>query len=835
MKRTLSKILCTLLVAVMGLSIAPFGRYVGLNPIGIIEAEAASISYYQTNKANVPIWSSSSSKSKKVRVVSKSGTVLKVTKKTINGSANIWYKLEDGNWVYSGNVKEHKHSYAGGKCTGNSCGYEYNYKAYITSFSASFIVVNNNGTKVWSIPYSTGSSVVKRTEPKNAVLKVTGKVKNVHGNLWYQLSDGNWVYSGDLKQRYTIKYNANGGSGAPGSQTFTDGATVKLSTTKPNRTGYTFQGWAKSSGSKEVSYKPGTSYKLSSNLTLYAVWNACTHDYSNNCGVCKKCGYVYNLKITTMSATFVVTSDNGTKVWSKPYSTGSSNNIRTLAKGSTVSIVGSAKNVHNNLWYKLSDGNWVYSGDLKQCFTIIYNANGGSGAPASQIFTDGATVKLSTTKPYRTGYTFLGWAKSSGSKEVSYKPGTSYKLSSNLTLYAVWSGCSHDYSNNSGVCKKCGNEYKLNITGMSATFAVVSDNGAKVWSKPYSTGSSSTVKTLAKGTLVNVIGSTRNAHDNLWYKLSDGNWIYSDSIQCCCKISFNANGGEGVPSTVYVLPSDSFELPNATPKRTGYQFVGWTTDLSKTEAYYIGGRQYCFDKDATLYAVWESCKHEFDSTNACKKCSYRDTVKSWDIKSVENLSQTDAQIKARVNFNKSVKCTQAGFYFGTSKDNLTKNAKYDNININGTYLDMWFLMSKYGQKLKAGTTYYYKFYVVADGVTYYSLVQSFKTKEASVVKSWDIKSIEKLSKTDAQIKARVNFNKSVKCTQAGFYFGTSKDNLKKNAKFDNINIKGTYLDMWFLMSKYGQKLKSGTTYYYKFYVVADGVTYYSSVQSFKTK
>ena len=210
-------------------------------------------------------------------------------------------------------------------------------------------------------------------------------------------------------------------------------------------------------------------------------------------------------------------------------------------------------------------------------------------------------------------------------------------------------------------------------------------------------------------------------------------------------------------------------------------------------------------------------------------------VKSWNVKNIEKLSQTDAQIKARVNFNKRVKCTQAGFYFGTSKDNLKKNAKVDNINYKGTYLDMWFLMSKYGQKLKSGTTYYYKFYVVADGQTYYSSVQSFKTKEASVVKSWNVKSIEKLSKTDVQIKARVNFNKSVKCTQAGFYFGTSKDNLKKNAKVDNINYKGTYLDMWFLMSKYGQKLKSGTTYYYKFYVIADGVTYYSSVQSFKTK
>lgn len=210
----------------------------------------------------------------------------------------------------------------------------------------------------------------------------------------------------------------------------------------------------------------------------------------------------------------------------------------------------------------------------------------------------------------------------------------------------------------------------------------------------------------------------------------------------------------------------------------------------------------------------------------------------WDVKAVEKISQTDAQIKARVNFSEKVKCTQAGFYFGSSKDNLKKNSKYDSISYTGKYLDMWFLMSKYGQKLKADTTYYYKFYVIAQGKTYYSSVMSFKTlpnTASSLKTTWDIKAVEKLSKTDAQIKARANFSKSVKCTQAGFYFGTDKDNLKKNSKYDSINYTGKYLDMWFLMSKYGQTLKAGTTYYYKFYVIADGKTYYSDIKSFTTK
>ena len=44
--------------------------------------------------------------------------------------------------------------------------------------------------------------------------------------------------------KYTISYNANGGSGAPGSQTKYYGTTLTLSSTRPERDGYRFVGWA---------------------------------------------------------------------------------------------------------------------------------------------------------------------------------------------------------------------------------------------------------------------------------------------------------------------------------------------------------------------------------------------------------------------------------------------------------------------------------------------------------------------------------------------------------------------------------------------------------------
>ncbi len=75
---------------------------------------------------------------------------------------------------------------------------------------------------------------------------------------------------------YTIKYNANGGSGAPSSQTKTYGTNLTLSSTKPTRTGYTFKGWALSQADANNGtwyYQAGGTCGKNENLTLYAVWD----------------------------------------------------------------------------------------------------------------------------------------------------------------------------------------------------------------------------------------------------------------------------------------------------------------------------------------------------------------------------------------------------------------------------------------------------------------------------------------------------------------------------------------------------------------------------------
>lgn len=146
---------------------------------------------------------------------------------------------------------------------------------------------------------------------------------------------------------YAITYNANGGSGAPSSQTKWKDQTLKLSTTKPTRTGYTFLGWSTSSSATSATYAAGGNYTANAAATLYAVWKANT-------------------------------------------------------------------------------------------YTVIYNANGGTGAPANQTKTYGKTLTLSSTKPTRTNYNFKGWGTSASATTMAYAAGASYTNNAAVTLYAIW-------------------------------------------------------------------------------------------------------------------------------------------------------------------------------------------------------------------------------------------------------------------------------------------------------------------------------------------------------------------------------------------------------------
>ncbi len=95
-----------------------------------------------------------------------------------------------------------------------------------------------------------------------------------------------WSSSFNIKyaKLYTISYNANNGSGAPGSQTKVHDVALTLSSTTPSRSGYKFMGWSTSSSDSTATYSAGGTYTSNSNATLYAVWKKLDSINASRCG-----------------------------------------------------------------------------------------------------------------------------------------------------------------------------------------------------------------------------------------------------------------------------------------------------------------------------------------------------------------------------------------------------------------------------------------------------------------------------------------------------------------------------------------------------------------------
>lgn len=148
-------------------------------------------------------------------------------------------------------------------------------------------------------------------------------------------------------------------------------------------------------------------------------------------------------------------------------------------------------------------------------FTLNYDANGGTGAPTSQTYKATSQYEMSheftisSQKPTRENYTFLGWSTNRNATTAEYQPNGKIIVTSTTTLYAVWK---ED----------------------APTKPTAPDNG--------------TVKTLLGNSAVKVHCSTPNSgHADVTYPLLDGSFTVGD-----------VQGSSGNYSCVVTVTADSY-------------------------------------------------------------------------------------------------------------------------------------------------------------------------------------------------------------------------------------------------------------------------------------
>lgn len=242
--------------------------------------------------------------------------------------------------------------------------------------------------------------------------------------------------------KYFVFYDANGGTGEPEVQEKLHGTALTLSSIIPVREGYSFAGWASSNTVSAGEYQAGGQYTADADIILYAVWEANTYTVS------------FDAAGGTVSPTSQ-TVNYGEAYGDLPIPSRKSYRF----DGWFTSNEGGAQITSGSLVDLSTDhtlyAHWTYVSTIT--YTVVYDANGGTGTPSSQIKEENASLTLSSLTPsksYIIQYKAAGGSVSPASKNISctfsnwntaidgsgdsYAPGGTYTANTNTTLYAQW-------------------------------------------------------------------------------------------------------------------------------------------------------------------------------------------------------------------------------------------------------------------------------------------------------------------------------------------------------------------------------------------------------------
>ena len=368
-----------------------------------------------------------------------------------------WSTSANGNVVYQPGA-EYKNDQNGGTVTlyakWTAWKHTFTYDKNVPANSKKTDVKNmpGNQTKIYdqnltlqsNVPTRIGYTFVKWTTNKDG----TGTAYQPGSQYSYNRdSDGGTVtlYAVWTPWKYTVRYDKNVPansssqtvSNMPADQTKTEEVNLTLSSNKPSRNGYIFNGWQAQINGKAVDYQPGATLSYDpdvkgSVITLKAKWTAWKHTIHYNAN-----GGDQNSVPTDQTKTFdqaMILSDK------KPTRHGY-NFVRWNTKADGTGTSYEAKGNYNHdqnggtvtlyaIWTP-----WVH--------TVHYDANGGdqSSVPNDQKKTYGQSMNVATKVPTRNEYKFLGWTTGKDGSGTFYNPGDAYYHDQNgqtVTLYAKW-------------------------------------------------------------------------------------------------------------------------------------------------------------------------------------------------------------------------------------------------------------------------------------------------------------------------------------------------------------------------------------------------------------
>ena len=223
--------------------------------------------------------------------------------------------------------------------------------------------------------------------------------------------------------KYTLSYNANGGSGSMSSQTVTEGESTRLRTNSFTRDGYYFTGWNTKADGSGTSYGDGAYAVFYGNTTLYAQWQ-------------KYADYVVSFD----------KNDGSGESYSQTIAYGESAALKAnsfsrpgyIFTGWNTKADGTGTGYSNGATVKPSSDLRLYAQWRAETFQISFDPNGGSGSMESKTVQNGVATNLPANSFTRAKYTFTGWNTKADGSGTSYVDGAVVTFTQDMLLYAQW-------------------------------------------------------------------------------------------------------------------------------------------------------------------------------------------------------------------------------------------------------------------------------------------------------------------------------------------------------------------------------------------------------------
>ena len=371
---------------------------------------------------------------------------------------------------------------------------------------------------------------------------------------------------------------------------------------------------------------------------------------------------------------------------------------------------------------KYKSGN-VLEDAVIESYTINYDGNGGKSAPVEQQKNKGEILKLSTEVPTRSGYTFIGWAKSPVGNVV-YAPGDSYSEDANITLYAQWK---LNAPAQVDISKISGDSNKLTVTWGKVADAA----GYEVYMATSQDGSYSKIASISKATTLSYTKTGLSAGKTYYFKVRAYRKDSTQTVRGNFSVVKNAATNPGTPSITSltgqanaitvkwkkVSGATGYVIYRATSAKGTYSKVATAgssassykvTKLTANKNYYFKIRAYRKGGMNTAYSNYSGIKYTGTATATPKLNSVSSGRKQLTLKwsKVANAAQYEVYMAS------------------SSRGNYTKVATLKSGSTSYT---------KTG--LKDGTTYYFKIRTVknVNGGKAYSSYSGVKSKTTTAV------------------------------------------------------------------------------------------------------